>query len=373
VFVVRNTLISLIILVLIFPTISHAQVQAAPLFGTIVKEMATAALTAVASEAGKSAIDHFKTLFNKNKKIADKFGKPQLKKGEIANNKRIWSLSPTGSLKKEDIAELAKTLKSIDNNTDQEISAKIGNNNRIIISTQSGKVVVGNETTNINISGNGNATNIGSVGQSGGITNVVIAPPSTIENVECGEVSPAQDCPLEIDAYSWPIAHREGSKIEGIMWGALDCDIRVTLNNRSLRRIQNVSFVLNPETHIHRAVQVTNTPGVVISPIRPPGVGDIAITTKCEDGTDGELAPSNDSEFLARQARLQSSELLANGEIKIVMACVALNAVVNGEPPKTLFALRHPPKWILIDGTYEIIEAGSHKRFHFRKMFQLTK
>jgi hypothetical protein len=170
VFMVRNTLVILILLVLIFSTISHAQIQAAPLFSVIVKEIARAAVVAVASEVGKSAIDHFKTLFNKNKKIADNFGKPQLKRGKISNKKRVWSLSPTGSLKKEEINELAEVLRSIDNNTVQEISVRIGNNNRIISSTQGGKVVIGNDTTSINISGNRDGTNIGSIGQSGGTT-----------------------------------------------------------------------------------------------------------------------------------------------------------------------------------------------------------
>jgi hypothetical protein len=170
VFVIRNTIIVVSLLAFIFPASSHAQVQAAPVFVMILKEISKATLTAVASEGVKSAIDYFKTRFNKDKKIADNFGKPQLTKGKIVNKKRVWSLSPTGSLKKEDIYELAKALKSIDNNIDQKISARIGNNNRIIISTQGGKVVVGNDTTNINISGKDNAAYIGSVGQSGGVT-----------------------------------------------------------------------------------------------------------------------------------------------------------------------------------------------------------
>jgi hypothetical protein len=78
-------------------------------------------------------------------------------------------------------------------------------------------------------------------------------------------------------------------------------------------------------------------------------------------------------EFIAPQVRLQGSELLGNGEMKIVLACIALNPMVNGEFPKTLIAPRRSPQWIHIDGTYETTEAGSHKRFHFTQEFQLTK
>lgn len=288
---IRNTIIVVSLLAFIFPTTSHAQVQAAPVFVMILKEISKAALTAVASEGVKSAIDYFKTRFNKDKKIADNFGKPQLKKGEIANNKRVWTLSPTGRLKKEDIEELAKTLKSIDNNADQEISAKIGNNS-FIISTQSGKVVVGNDTTDVNISGDSNVTNIGSVGQSGGTTNLFIAPSLAIENVACGQVFSAQNCPLEIDAYSYELPHEEGSNVDGIIWKEnIYSDVRVMFTNLGLARISNINFLLKPETHVGSAVQATNKPGITISPDSGPlKISEMAVTVVDASGTSHSIA-----------------------------------------------------------------------------------
>jgi hypothetical protein len=192
-----------------------------------------------------------------------------------------------------------------------------------------------------------------------------------MEEITCNRLSTSQDCPLEIDPYSFILPHRAGENVEGIIWEDINHDIRLMLTNNSLQRIHNMSLFITAETSIRKAVQATNTPNVIIVPDTP--VREIGLIFEDGTGTPGSISPPTMGEYMVRTVKLQVSELLAKGTIKIVMACVALNPLVGGEPPKTLFAPSRPPKWLRIYGTYDIVEAGSHKRFHFSDEFKLTK
>src|SRR5208337_367355 len=73
--------------------------------GGIVSGLAKQALKLVGSEALKSGVEYFKDLFNNDKNIAKRYGKPELKGGEIRDNVRTWIISPAGNLSKNDIKE----------------------------------------------------------------------------------------------------------------------------------------------------------------------------------------------------------------------------------------------------------------------------
>jgi len=217
-----------------------------------------------------------------------------------------------------------------------------------------------------------------SQGQTGGITaqavtinKVVKGESSKIEDIGCGKIAAMQDCPLAIDVYGWPFLHQKGLNINGIIWEDKYSDVRITLTSKSLARIHNISLVLWPETHVRKAVQVTNNSGIIIIPDQGP-FKEIAIPIESEGKIVGELLPTA-GEYIVHKVRIQGSELLGNGEIKIAMACVALNSPIGGECPGTLFGPKRAPKWLRISGTYETTEGSSHKRFHIEEEFKLNK
>jgi len=129
----RRVVLALVLLFIITSGMSHATL--APFLKVIAKE----AIKGASGELGKTVIEEFKRLFNNDKEIAKK-GNPQLKEGKLVQNKRRWIISP-GKLSSDDLKELAKILKSVDNNIDQEI--KVNGSDNVVATTQSGNVNFG--------------------------------------------------------------------------------------------------------------------------------------------------------------------------------------------------------------------------------------
>lgn len=124
---------------------------------------------AASSEAGKSSVDYFKKMFNKDATLKKQKQSPQLRdveSGEI----RKWLISPVGTLSKSEIKEIAKTLKSLDQNREQSISINVNNKveeisntqvdikNGLLINTTDGPVTLNtqNGTQGVQIIGNNN-------------------------------------------------------------------------------------------------------------------------------------------------------------------------------------------------------------------------
>jgi len=194
--------------------------------------------------------------------------------------------------------------------------------------------------------------------------------PPKIKEYTCNKNTPKEECPLEIDVYGYDTTHSEESEVDGIVWKDHYVDVRVVLRNDSLSKIQSISLVVNPETHIRKAVQATTVPGVNIFPDKGP-FREISLTVRTEDGKEIIITPPTSGDYIAPAVIVQCAELLPMGEIKIVTACIALNPSIDGEPPKTLVAPRRPPKWVDIDGAYETIDAGKQSRYHYRYRFPL--
>lgn len=110
------------IILLFSSSVSHSAV-----FGVILKTLAEEAAKAASSEVGKSAVDYFKKLFNKDKILAQEKQAPQLQDREDGSKVRKWIISPVGNLSKSDIDEIAKTLKTLDRGRDQAISTQVSN------------------------------------------------------------------------------------------------------------------------------------------------------------------------------------------------------------------------------------------------------
>ena len=71
---------------------------------------------------------------------------------------------------------------------------------------------------------------------------------------------------MKLDVYGYKLSHPDGSNVEGIEWKEdIYSDVRVAFTNKSLARIFNINFILQPETHVRKAVQATQNPGVTIS------------------------------------------------------------------------------------------------------------
>ncbi len=127
----RKTLLLASVLILL--TLSYAQ---AAVFSEILRAIATEAAKAVAGEAGKNAVEYFRKLFNKDATLAKQKGAPQLRDEGLDGNVRKWVIAPAGSLTKMEIAEIARTLKGLDQGRDQRISATIDNRLEEIANTQ---------------------------------------------------------------------------------------------------------------------------------------------------------------------------------------------------------------------------------------------
>jgi hypothetical protein len=201
-----------------------------------------------------------------------------------------------------------------------------------------------------------------------------IVPPSEppkIKDIKCNSKSSKENCPLEIDAYGYTLPHPEGSNVDGIVWKAdTYSDVRVFLRNSSPTRLYNINLVLQPETAIREAIQATRNPGVTISPYSP-GIREIAVVIRDKEGVKHTIPTSPAEGYIAQAIKLQASELLGGGEMKVILACVDFNPTVSGKAPEKQYPARRPPKWIRISGNYDSIEAGSEKRFHFKEEFQL--
>ncbi len=281
--------------------------------GIILSELAKQALKLVGSEALKSGVEYFKDLFNKDKNIAKRYRTPELKGGEIKGNERTWIISPAGNLNKSDIKEIARTLKSLDGNREQSIRVTIRKQAQIFNTTQTGVV-----TQSGNIVGNGNtmiATGHDYVGRDkydirgDYVAGDKLVKPPEIQDIVCTRASAVADCPLEIDAYGYELSHPEGSNVDGIVWKEdIYSDLRVTLTNKSLARLHNINFILQPETYVRKAVQATNNPGVTISPDRNLGgikVQEMAITVVDEKGVSSIIPVSTGAELTAPKIRFR--------------------------------------------------------------------
>jgi len=185
--------------------------------------LAKQALKLVGSEALKSGVEYFKDLFNNDKNIAKRYGKPELKGGEIRDNVRTWIISPAGNLSKNDIKEIARTLKSLDEKRDQTIRITIKNQDQIFRTTQTGVVtqsgnIQGSDNTMIATGGDYVAGNKIEGDYVAG--NKIVGPtePPKTQDIVCTKESAAADCPLKIDAYGYELPHPEGSDIDGIVW-----------------------------------------------------------------------------------------------------------------------------------------------------------
>lgn len=126
----RRSLAIVSVILLLSSSLSHAAG-----IGLILKNLAMEAGKAASSEAGKSAVDYFKKMFNKDATLKKEKQSPQLRdveSGEI----RKWLISPAGTLSKSEIKEIAKTLKSLDHNREQSISINVNNKVEEISNTQ---------------------------------------------------------------------------------------------------------------------------------------------------------------------------------------------------------------------------------------------
>lgn len=157
----------------------------------VVKEIAKEAFKAVGTEACKTGVECFKSLFNRNKDIAKNNKNPQLQGGGVKGNKRIWNMAPVGNLSTPELKEIAKILKSIDQNREQVItitrSVTAGNIARDNASITQDKSISGFNNinaggdVNINISSNESLSLAGQAAMANGTK----APGILIKKDEC--------------------------------------------------------------------------------------------------------------------------------------------------------------------------------------------
>ncbi len=130
---VRKTMVIFALICVVTVNTSSANV-----FSGYLMKLVGEALKSVGTEAGKAVVDRFKALFNKNNEIARNNGNPKISGGEVKGKERIWVVSPAGSLSKDDIREIARVLRFLDNERDQRINVKINNEDLSVMANQTG-------------------------------------------------------------------------------------------------------------------------------------------------------------------------------------------------------------------------------------------
>lgn len=137
---IKKATVFFAIMMLFSSSIAHASVLT-PIISRILEEASKSA----AGELGKTAVDRFMNLFNKNKEIAEKSSGAQLKKKDIVNQVQNWIITPVGNIDKDDIRQIANGLKKLDNGKDHRIDFQA------YVSTQSGDIDIRVSTGDANI------------------------------------------------------------------------------------------------------------------------------------------------------------------------------------------------------------------------------
>jgi len=152
---IKRSLVIFLLLCCCVANVHGAPTLATSAFSRIITEIAKEALKSVGSETVKTAVDNFKNFFNRNKNIAKNNKNPQLRGGEVVGKKRTWGMAG-GNLTKLELQVIAETLKSLDQNREQEIKSKNGTITTGNITTGDNSPVTQQTGPGLIVSGNNN-------------------------------------------------------------------------------------------------------------------------------------------------------------------------------------------------------------------------
>ncbi len=205
---------------------------AANVFSTLLGSLVMEALKSVGSEVGKAAVDRFKSLFNANKDLARKREHPQLSGGEVKGKERIWVVSPAGNLSKDDIAQIARTLRYLDQDRDQRVSVRIDKEDLVVTANQAGVNIQG-----VEIRGDSNIT---STAQGPGSTSIIMGAGSTL-NIRIPGVAPERVSAMLKNAERADEALKKGQT------SAEEAKKNIEAINKELSKIDRERFESLPE------------------------------------------------------------------------------------------------------------------------------
>jgi len=211
---------------------SASAAPAANTFSTLLGSLVMEALKSVGSEIGKAAVDRFKALFNANKDLARNRRHPQLSGGEVKGKERIWVVSPAGNLSKDDIAQIARTLRYLDQDRDQRVSVKIDKEDLVVTANQAGVNIQG-----VEIRGDSNIT---STAQGPGSVSIGMGAGSTL-TIQIPGVSPERVIELYKNADRADEALKKGQT------NAEEAKKNIEAMNKELSKIDREKFESLPE------------------------------------------------------------------------------------------------------------------------------
>ncbi len=192
------------------------------------------AVKSVGREAGKTAVDWFKTLFNTNKELKRDRKNPQLSGGEVKDKERIWLVSPPGNLSKEEIKEIARTLRYLDDDRDQRVSVRIDKDDLIVLANRTGV-----DVQRVDIRGD---SNVISTAQGSGSTSIALGPGSTL-NIQIPGLAPEQVSAMLKNANRADEALKKGqTSVEEAKKNAEEAKKNIEAINRELSKITREKF-----------------------------------------------------------------------------------------------------------------------------------
>ena len=150
--------------------------------------------------------------------------------------------------------------------------------------------------------------------------------------------------------------YQEGIDVGGIKWEKKYTDVRITIKNTLDVAVEKVDLLMRFDIHIAGAAQLgTAVSDVSIVPgdteMTPISLGSVDAQGKSES------MPIVPTQTIIDVYRIACPRLPAKGQVKFIVATIALNPATGSGPnfsaPATLFAAKRPPKNVNIRGTYE--------------------
>jgi hypothetical protein len=169
-----------------------------------------------------------------------------------------------------------------------------------------------------------------------------------------------------------PGEYPEGTEIAGIKWRKEFTDVRVTISNILDVPVEKLDLLVGFDIHIAGMGQLgTAVQGVSASPGNA-SVDVISLKGLDPDGKPMQIPAVPAGPGFVPVYHIMCQRLSARGQIKLVVATIALNSFAGGMPAK-LFADKRPPKLIRIGGSYETGPVDGAKRYPSRYVQEFIK
>jgi hypothetical protein len=154
-----------------------------------------------------------------------------------------------------------------------------------------------------------------------------------------------------------------GFDLAGIKWQKSYSDVRIDLRNPTSHDYKNVDLSIYTDLQIAQVGQITDIPNVSYFP-QSTLEAQVNLEGKDKRGhkTSIPVVPQKGMAQSNQIYRVLIDKLPKKSTVKLVLAVVRINPMVNGKMPQTLFSADSVPAWIAVKGDYMAIGRERHVR-----------